>query len=279
VPGDKEGAPSTIRSMTARKIFADLLRSHREQNGWARAEAAKRLQLSESLLEKLERAERRPQRHHPRVFDEVFRTAKVFARVYEDVIAEPYPAWFGPRVVYENKATTITQFEYRAVPGLHQTRDYARATFRAGKPYATQEVIEKDVDARMERQDVLRRGDPPRVWTVIGEGGLRQVVGSVPVTVAQIDHLLEVSEGPNVVLQVLPFTATDAPCHNGPAALFEFEGEPSVAYLEGWSAGQVLDDPKDVAEISTALKMIMGCALSPTDTRACLAKIRGEMTS
>lgn len=265
--------------MTARKIFADLLRTHREQNGWTRAYAAQRLNLSESLLEKLERAERRPQLHHPRIFDGVFGTANVFARVYEDVVAEPYPAWFGPRVVYENKATTITQFEHRAVPGLHQTRDYARATFRALKPYVTVEVIEKDVDARMERQDILTRDDPPRLWSVIGEGALRQVVGSVPVTVTQLGHLLEVSEAPNVVLQILPFTATDAPCHNGPAVLFEFDDEPTVAYLEGWSAGQVLDAPKDVAEIGTALKMIMGSALSPTDTRAYIANIRGEMTS
>lgn len=152
--------------MTARKIFADLLRTHRERNGWTRAHAAQRLSLSESLLEKLERAERRPQLHHPKIFDEVFGTDKVFTRVYEDVVAEPYPAFFGPRVVYENKATTITQFEYRAVPGLHQTRDYARATFRGGKPYATPEAIEKDVDARMERQDILTRDDPPRLWTV-----------------------------------------------------------------------------------------------------------------
>ncbi len=265
--------------MTARKIFADLLRGYRDQNGWTRAYAAQRLQLSESLLEKLERAERRPQRHHPKTFDEVFRTPKVFARVYEDVIAEPYPAFFGPRVVYENKAATITQFEQRAVPGLHQTRDYARATFRAGKPYATMEVIEADVDARMERQDILSGDDPPRLWTVIGEGALRQVVGSVPVTVAQLDHLLDVSDQPSIVLQVLPFTATDAPSHNGPAVLFEFEDEPPVAYLEGWGAGRVLDDPKDVAEISTALKMITGCALSPTDTRTRLAKIRGELTA
>jgi ribosome-binding protein aMBF1 (putative translation factor) len=46
--------------MTARKIFADLLRGHREQRGWSRAEAAPRLNLSESLLEKMERGERKP---------------------------------------------------------------------------------------------------------------------------------------------------------------------------------------------------------------------------
>ena len=265
--------------MTARKIFADLLRTHRERNGWTRAYAAQRLSLSESLLEKLERAERRPQLHHPKIFDEVFGTAKVFTRVYEDVVAEPYPAFFGPRVVYENKATSVSEWENRGVPGLYQTRDYAWATFRVVKPYATPEVIEKDVDARMERQDILSRDDPPRLWTVLSEGGLRQIVGSASVMTAQLDHLLYVSEQPNVVLQVLPFTAVDAPGQDGPAVLFEFEDEPPVAYLEGWRAGRVVDEPKEVAEVNTALKMITGCALSPTDTRAHLARIRGEMTS
>jgi DNA-binding XRE family transcriptional regulator len=265
--------------MTARKIFADLLRGYREQAGWTRAEAAPRLSLSESSLEKMERGERKPQVHHVPVLDEVFRTPKVFARVYDDLIAEPYPAFFGPNVIYENKARSITDFEMRAVPGLYQTRDYARATFRAGKPYAPPEVIESDADARLDRQDILTRDRPPRMWSVIAEGALHLVVGSVATTVAQLDHLLDVCDMPGVVLQVLPFDATDAPAHNGPAVLFEFEDEPPVCYLDGWGAGRVADDPKEVAEIATALKMISGCALSPSDTRARIAEIKGEMTA
>jgi transcriptional regulator with XRE-family HTH domain len=265
--------------MTARKIFADLLRSYREQAGWTRADAAPRLSLSESSLEKMERGERKPQIHHPPVFDKAFGTPKVFARVYDDLVAEPYPAFFGPNVIYENKAAGITDFEMRAVPGLYQTRDYARGTFRAGKPYAPPQVIEADVDARMERKDILTRDSPPKLWSVIAEGALHLVVGSVQTTAAQLDHLLAVCDMPNIVLQVLPFSATDAPIHNGPAVLFEFEDGPPVCFLEGWGSGRVADDPKEVAEIATALKMISGCALSPSDTRDRIAEIKGEMTS
>ncbi len=248
--------------------------------GWTRAEAARRLRISESLLEKLESGERKPQRDHPAAFDGAYETAGTFQRVYDDLIAEPYPAFFGPRVVHEDKAASITEFEMGAVPGLLQTEDYARATFRAGKPYAPPAVIESDVGARMERQEILARESPPRLWVIIGEGALRQVVGSVAVTVAQLDHLAGMSERSGIVLQVLPFTAADSPAQNGPAVVFEFDdGSPPVAYLEGWSAGQVLDDPRDVAEITTALRMITAGALSPADTRGYLAKIRGEVCS
>ena len=91
----------------------------------------------------------------------------------------------------------------------------------------------------------------------------------------QLDHLVTMSESSRAVIQVLPFNATDAPGSDEPAALFEFEAQPPVAYLEGWEAGQVVEDPKEVADIATALSMIKGCALSPGDSRQLIADIRG----
>ena len=69
--------------------------------------------------------------------------------------------------------------------------------------------------------------------------------------------------------------AQDVPGVDGPAALFEFEDQPSIAYLEGWYAGQVVEDPQEVASVATALSMIKGCALSPRDSRQLIAEIRG----
>lgn len=48
-----------------------------------------------------------------------------------------------------------------------------------------------------------------------------------------------------------------------------------MAYLEGWGTGRVVEDPKDVAAIATALSMIKGCAMSPGDSRLPMAEIRG----
>ena len=59
--------------------------------------------------------------------------------------------------------------------------------------------------------------------------------------------------------------------------MFEFDDSPTVAYLEGWGAGRVLKDPKEVAAIATALSMIKGCALSPVDSEQLMTKIRSEL--
>jgi hypothetical protein len=136
-------------------------------------------------------------------------------------------------------------------------------------------VLEQTIKARLERQDILSRDNPPKLWAVIAEGVLRQAVGGPNVMGQQLDHLVKMSDSPQAVIQVLPFTASDAPGADGPAALFEFSDAQPVAYLEGWEAGRVVEDPKEVAGIATALSMIKSCALSPADSRQLLAEIRG----
>jgi transcriptional regulator with XRE-family HTH domain len=261
--------------MSARSVFADLLAAYRKEAGWTQAEAAQRFTMSSSLYRKIESCDRKPQRDMAVRGDELFSTPKVFARVYQDIVTEPHPAWFGPRVEYEDMATVITDWEQRGIPGLLQTEAYARAVFRACHPYMPPEALEQKVRARLERQDVLARDRPPKLWAIVDEGVLRRLVGGRGVMTEQLDHLVTMSESSRAVIQVLPFSAEDAPGVDGPAALFEFENQPSVAYLEGWSAGQVVEDPAEVADVATALSMIKGCALSPRDSRQLIKEIRG----
>jgi hypothetical protein len=93
----------------------------------------------------------------------------------------------------------------------------------------------------------------------------------------QIDHLVSVSEVQRIVIQILPFGVSDAPGVDGPAALFEFDDSPPVAYLEGWGSGRIVKDPKEVAAIATAINMIKGCALSPIDSARLMRGIRSEL--
>jgi transcriptional regulator with XRE-family HTH domain len=261
--------------MSARSVFADLLAAYRKEAGWTQAEAAQRFTMSHSLYRKIESCDRKPQRHMAERCDELFGTHKVFTRVYKDILTEPHPAWFGPRVEFEDKAAVICDWEQRGIPGLLQTEAYARADIRACRPYMAQETLEQRVRARLDRQDILAREHPPKFWAVVAEGVLRQLVGGREVMAEQLDHLVKMSGSSQAVIQVLPFSATDAPGSDGAAALFEFEGEPPVAYLETWYVGQVIEDPKEVAEIATVLSMIKGCALSPGDSRQLIADIRG----
>jgi hypothetical protein len=127
----------------------------------------------------------------------------------------------------------------------------------------------------LERQEIFTRDCPPKFWAIIDEGVLHHLVGGREAMTEQLDHLLTMADSSLAVIQVYPYSAVDAPGMDGPVALFEFGGKPPVAYLESWNAGQVVEDPGEVATIATTLSMIKGCALSPTDSLQLIAEIRG----
>jgi transcriptional regulator with XRE-family HTH domain len=263
--------------MTARLMFSDMLRAYRTRNGLTIPKAAPLLSISSSMLEKIEGGQRPPQRDFAKRADILFDTPGIFERAYEEVLAAPHEHWFGPRVVFEDKAMIIHEWEARVIVGLCQTREYARAVIRAGWPYDPAEMTERRVEARVERQAILTREDPPTLLVVLGEAALRQIVGGPDVMRAQLDRLLELAEAPGA-LQVLPFEASDAPGADGPATMFEFrDGSPSVCYLESWRAGRVVEDPQQVAEVNAALTMIKMCALSPSESTRLIEKIRREL--
>lgn len=77
------------------------------------------------------------------------------------------PKWFGPFIDVEARCTAKREWSCMVVPGLLQTAEYARALGHAGRPNATDQQINHEVDVRMHRQEILRRPDPPLLWTVI----------------------------------------------------------------------------------------------------------------
>jgi len=60
-------------------------------------------------------------------------------------------------------------------------------------------------------------------------GVLRHVVGSPSIMRTQLDKLAELAHEPGLMIQVLPFTASDHPGTDGPILVYDFDGAPSVA--------------------------------------------------
>lgn len=265
------------QAVTFRAMFTEELRARREQAGLLQREFAVKAHVSLSSVKQYEAGRKKPGRKFATWCDDFYGCPRTFERLYDGMIAESYPSWFGPRVLLEEKASSVHEWEMRGVPGLLQTRSYASAVIRACRPYDPEDELERDVAARIERQNILIREDPPKLWVVLGEGVLRQRAGGVRVMREQLDHLLSLAEAQGIVLQVLPFAANDAPGVDGPAAMFEFDGSPPVAYLEGWGSGRVLKDPREVTTIATALGMIKGCALSPKESAQLITEIRSDL--
>src|SRR5699024_12445705 len=78
---------------------------------------------------------------------------------------------------FEAEASFIRTYEPQVIPGLLQTPEYAEALLRSGQAHED-DAIAARVDARMHRQQILHRHEPPTFWAIIDEAALRRVVGS-----------------------------------------------------------------------------------------------------
>ena len=72
------------------------------------------------------------------------------------------------------------------------------------------DLVSERLAARLARQAILTRDDPPTVWFLVDEAALRRCVGSPEVMAAQLAHLAGVARLPNVTIQVVPTSNTPA---------------------------------------------------------------------
>ncbi|WP_345498215.1 helix-turn-helix domain-containing protein [Nocardia callitridis] len=179
-------------------------------------------------------------------------------RSYSDLL----PNWFETYVGLEQAATTIRTYEAQFVPGLLQTKEYARSVVVLGNDTET----DRRVAVRMRRQQILRRVAPPTLWAVIDENALRRPVGGIDVLRDQIRHLIEVSAFPNVKIQVLPYSAGGHSAAGGPFSILRFpEPElPDVVYTEQLSSALYFEKRRDVELYMSVMNSLAVQAFSPS---------------
>lgn len=257
--------------------FAAELRAQRTARGWTQVELGRRIGYSGSFVSDVERGERSPSDDFAQHCDETFGLPGTFARLYEDLRRNAYPPFFAPVLPYEREADQIHQWCVGGVPGLLQTDRYARSVIRAGRPRDNEESVQRTVDARMERQQILARPAPPLLWCVLHEGILRHVVGDQEIMGEQVDKLIKAAETPGIVLQVLPFTANDHAGIEGPISIFERSGGPAVAYTECYGGGRLIEGQDEVTHLTVVMGMLHVAALSPRESLHLMRGIRRDL--
>lgn len=165
---------------------------------------------------------------------------------------------------FEAEASRLRTYECQVVPGLLQTADYAEAIFKANQVRAPEEIAER-VAARMKRQDILNRVDPPRYWVVIDEAALRRMVGSPGVMLMQLRHLGHMAARHNIDIQVLPFAEGAHAATTGSFVILDFPDprDASIAYMDTPTSSLYLEEDQDVAEYEGMFVGAQGAALSP----------------
>jgi transcriptional regulator with XRE-family HTH domain len=189
------------------------------------------------------------------------------------------PSWFQAYVGLEAAAALIRTYEVQFVPGLLQLPDYARAVVTLGRNRMPTDEIERRVDLRITRQQVLTRPRPVRLWAVVDEAALRRPIGGRDVMRAQLDHLMSVAKSPSVTLQVIPFGSGGHAGAGGSFTVLRFADHqmPDVVYLEQLTSALYLDRREDVDAYLEAMERLCVEADPPGRTMETLNQIMREV--
>ncbi|SDE85190.1 MULTISPECIES: helix-turn-helix transcriptional regulator [Streptomyces] len=210
--------------------------------------------------------------------DEVLDAGGVLGELKEEVAQAQYPAFFRDAARLEAEAVELHVYANQAVPGLLQTKEYARAVFGMWRPLLDEELIEQRVTARLARQAIIFRKPLPTISFVVEETLLRRPLGGRSVMRGQLEQILHIGHARNVELQVMP---TDREAHGalgGPFTLMETREARRIAYVEAHQDSSLYTERRAVREFEEQYGLLRAQGLTPHESLAFVEKLLGEMT-
>lgn len=188
---------------------------------------------------------------------------------YDDVLTGAYTA-------LEAGATSLKLWEPQYIPGLLQLPEYAAAVAHATL-VRDPEGVERAVEARIQRQKLLERSDPPEVWAVIDEHAL-QLLSATDTELhrRQMEHLAALAEADNsVTIQILRPDVGLHPGMGGPFVLLDYGDDLGLAmvFLETDTDGLYLDKKPEVDRYRKIFDRLVSKAMDPDGVAAYLRSL------
>ncbi|WP_165989838.1 helix-turn-helix transcriptional regulator [Streptomyces sp. YIM 98790] len=257
------------------EFFAREIRELRTAEKLTQRELAAKANISQSLLARLEGAERVPSIEVARALDRALGTRGTFERLCPLISTYAYPDWFLPFVEMEREAVAIQSYVGHVVPGLLQTEEYARELYSTVRPDNLTELVA----GRMTRQEVFEKDPPPQCWFIIDEFALMRLVGRPEITAAQLARLLERGQQPRIVIQIVPRSTARHPNLDGNFTLFRLPDREDALHIDGYLKGRMAVDPREVAAAEHTYDLLRAVALPPDESATLIKQHMTEWSS
>ncbi|WP_193512420.1 helix-turn-helix domain-containing protein [Streptomyces griseoloalbus] len=245
-------------------LFGARVRRLRTAAGLTQAELGARTHVVSTRITQIERASgAKPTLELARALDAALGADDLLVELWPYVYREAFPDWSRKFMEYSERAVAIHEYAAHVVPGLLQTRDYARAVLSVGLTLSGDEQLEERLAVRMTRQERLASPDRPDLWVVLDEAVLRRPIGGCGVMQAQLELLLCVAADHDVTVQVLPFDQGEHDAMGGSLTVLTLPDGSEVAYTEGAHYGQLIEDPAEVKRFTVTYDRLRANALPP----------------
>ncbi|MFD6351676.1 helix-turn-helix domain-containing protein [Nocardia tengchongensis] len=205
-------------------------------------------------------------------------TSKGWWQGYSDV----YKTYFDHYLRLEDAATQMTSHQLVLIPGILQAPAYRRAIITATVPEMSAVDVERLLELAARRQQRLVN-DSLNLVALLSESVLLHQPGGPGVLTAQLRHLEEIGERPNVSIRIVPHQVGTHPGLIVQSfTLLEFPPmasklmEPPVIYTEGAEGALYLERRDVIDRYKQAIAGMQAVALSEEDTRDLVSRMARE---
>ncbi|HKE97693.1 MAG TPA: helix-turn-helix transcriptional regulator [Actinomycetes bacterium] len=278
------------RSPTRGQRLGATLRRLREQADLTIEQVAERLDCSASKVSRIETGQVSAAPRDVRDMLELYRVDQARRDALVKIAREArQPGWWEaysgvsegapPYTGLETAAAWIHTYMALAVPSLLQTADYARAIIGAVRPDLSPHEVDRRVELRMQRQELLQREHPPAFRAILDEALLRRRVGTAAVMRRQLDRLVEAAAAPSVTVQVLPVAAGAHAGIDGPFTILGFPepAEPDIVMLDSAAGNLYCENPEELRLYRQLFDLLRAKALATDESVAFIAALSSEL--
>jgi hypothetical protein len=191
---------------------------------------------------------------------------------YRPLVPPGLKAYLG----LEAAAAQLHTYQAEFVPGLLQTEAYVRAIYGPTHNSFSEDELDRLVQVRVTRQEVLHRESPLKLSAIINEAVLHRAVGGTDVMRAQLAHMAEIATLPHVNLQVVPYRVGVHPGMNGPFTVLHFAALQPIVYLENLAAAGVIRRQDEVERYEDVFGDLQRLAPGPQESLSMIQKASKE---
>ncbi|MEU7254837.1 helix-turn-helix transcriptional regulator [Streptomyces rimosus] len=263
---------SEAEEESAREVLARELQRLRGASGKSLAQLSDEVNYDRTYLSRLENGERLSKREVMETLDRAYGTDQLLVGLWKLARRETFPDRYKRFMWYEAMATFMHKY-MMVMPGLLQTEEYARAVLSSAPTPIDTDELDELVVARMGRQEMLSRSEPPSLRVILDESVLGRPLADDGAWQRQLAHLVGAAEEPNITLQVLPLNAGVHDLMGGSLSLLWMADGTTVAYLEGNKSGDLIEEAAEVAQYRRSYEHLRDLALQPGDSVAFIKRL------
>ncbi|KOU52652.1 helix-turn-helix domain-containing protein [Streptomyces sp. WM6378] len=265
------------KNTSAMRMVGALVATFRVAAGLTQRQLGERVLLHEEMIASIEQGRRPLKLDLAALLDQLLDTKGALTTAVENMPEiDLIPAWAEEYMDLEREAIALSWFENQVLPGLLQTENYARAVFLSKVPAMSEDEINAQVAARLERQEILHRKEPPTISFIVAQAVLMDRLGGDQVRREALQRLRQCADLPGLTLQIMPVNLKRHAALDGPFTLLETPDHQHLGYTETQRGSQIISDPDEVSILAQRYAMLRTQALNAEESKGLLDRLLGE---